>query len=75
MALIVRIFGTHDAAVHLGTIYGAVAQCYPDEMDERRYPVSNRLALRSCIRRSLSKLKDQGLAENPAREWWRISAR
>lgn len=74
MALIVRIFSGHEAAVHLGTIYEAMAQHYPDEMDDRRYPVSNSLALRSCIRRSLSKLKDQGLAENPAREWWRISA-
>lgn len=68
MALIVRIFGRHEFAVHLGTIYETVAQRYPDEMDERRYPVSNRLALRSCIRRSLSKLKGHGLAENPARE-------
>jgi len=75
MALIVRIFGAHDDALHLGTIYEAVAQRYPDEMDERRYPVSNRLSLRSCTRCSLSTLKEQGLAENPAREWWRISAR
>lgn len=72
MALIVRIFGGHADAVHLGTIYEAVAQRYPDEMDERRYPVSGDRSLRACIRRSLSKLKDQGLAENPAREWWRI---
>lgn len=74
MALILRIFSEHADAVHLGTIYEAVARRYPDEMDERRYRVSNRLSLRSCIRRSLSKLKEQGLAENPAREWWRINA-
>ena len=51
MTLIVQLFGEHSDAVHLGTIYEAVAQRYPDGMDERRYPVSNRLSLRSCIRR------------------------
>ncbi|WP_423916838.1 hypothetical protein [Candidatus Poriferisodalis sp.] len=73
MTLIARIFGEHANAVHLGTIYEEVAQRYPAEMHQRPYPVSNRVPLRSCIHRSLSKLKDQGLAVSPTREWWRIS--
>ena len=72
MDLIVQRFGGNADAVHLGTIYEAVAQRYPDEMAERRYPASGDRSLRACIRRSLSKLKDQGLAENPNWGWWRI---